>query len=271
MRDADGMQGGSDLSPIRVARSGPIATVVLDNPPVNAMGNDLLEALGRELRGLGEDPSIRVVVIAGAGERAFAAGASLEEFAEMIGSSEAISAHTALARAAFDAIGQIPQPVIAAVQATAVGGGFELALACDLVVADESARFGLPETGLGLIPGAGGTQRLPRRLGLPRATALVLLGSRITAHEAERLGLVHEVSQPGECLARAGDLAATLAERPRLALAAAKRLLRDAADRPLDEGLDRERDAFVALLSSEDARTGVEAFLAGTTPEFRHR
>ena len=159
---------------------------------------------------------------------------------------------------------------MAAVQAAAVGGGLELALSCDLIVADERARLGVPEVGLGLIPGAGGTQRLPRRIGAARAAELVLRGRLLKAAEAERIGLVNEAVPVGTALDRALELAAELASRPAVAVQAAKRAMRIGSELPLSEGLDVEHTEFLATLASADAREGVDAFLNRRRPQFVH-
>jgi enoyl-CoA hydratase len=255
---------------VHLEEAGAVATLVLDDPPVNAMGNELLRRLGEHLRALATREDIRVVVITGAGEKSFAAGANLREFAEMLGDAQAIEEHTALSRAAFDAVAAAPQPVVAALQASALGGGFELAMACDFVVADERARLGLPESGLGLMPGAGGTQRLPRVVGRSRALVMMLLGTVLGAPEAQALGLVHTIAPPGEARERTERLAATLADRPRLAVQAIKRAVRAGLDQPLADALATEHGEFARLLASDDARIGVDAFLARHEPGFKH-
>src|SRR5262245_6470933 len=165
----------------------------------------------------------------------------------------------------------LPQPVIAALRGHVLGGGLELALACDLRVADETARLGLPEIRLGVFPAAGGTQRLTRLIGAPRAKELMLLGEPIDVHEARRLGLVNRVVPPGEALAAALDLARTIAEQPALAVRAIKR----AVDGGLEEGPERgeelEREQISRLYGSHDAREGVAAFLERRPPRFEHR
>ncbi len=256
---------------VTVEVEGAVATVRLDNPPANAMALPLLLALGDRALELAGEEAIRAVVLASSGERAFAAGADLAEFAALLGSPSEIEEHTSASRRALDALAAMPQPVVAAVQAAAVGGGFELALACDLIVADERARFGLPEVNLGLMPGAGGTQRLSRRVCVPHAAGMILTGSLIPAAEAQRLGLVWEVAEPGGADAAAAALAAGLAARPRLAVQAIKRALREGADQPLAAALDAERELFSALLASADAGIGVRAFLEREKPEFVHR
>jgi len=255
---------------VEVRRDGAVGVVTLNNPPVNTLGNPVLEALLGAVESLQDDPGIRSVVITGTGEKAFASGADLPAFVQMLDSPDEIAHHTSLTRRLFDTIGGLRQPVVAAVQAAAVGGGLELALSCDLIVADERARLGVPEVGLGLIPGAGGTQRLPRRIGAARAAELVLRGRLLKAAEAERIGLVNEAVPEGTALDRALDLAAELASRPAVAVQAAKRAMKIGSELPLSEGLDVEHTEFLATLSSADAREGVDAFLNRRRPQFVH-
>jgi len=255
---------------VEVRRDGAVVVVTLNNPPVNTLGNPVLEALLGAVESLQDDPGIRSVVITGTGEKAFASGADLPAFVQMLDSPDEIAHHTSLTRRLFDTIGGLRQPVVAAVQAAAVGGGLELALSCDLIVADERARLGVPEVGLGLIPGAGGTQRLPRRIGAARAAELVLRGRLLKAPEAERIGLVNEAVPEGTALDRALDLAAELASRPAVAVQAAKRAMKIGSELPLSEGLDVEHTEFLATLSSADAREGVDAFLNRRRPQFVH-
>ncbi len=265
------MADAGPSSRVHLRRDDAVAVLTIDNPPVNTLGNPLLEELLNMIGSIEHDPSARVVVITGSGAKAFASGADLPEFAQMLDSEEEIAYHTSLTRRLFSVLSDLRQPVVAAVQAAAVGGGLELALCCDLIVADEGARLGLPEVGLGLIPGAGGTQRLPRRIGPARAAELVLTGRLLSASEAERVGLVNAVAPAGRALGVALELASELATRPAVAVQAAKRALRAGADLPLSEALDVERSQFRTTLASVDAREGVGAFLARRRPEFVHR
>jgi enoyl-CoA hydratase/carnithine racemase len=265
------MSSASTDDRVQVRRQDAVGVVTIDNPPVNTLGNPVLEALLGSIESLEADPAIRAVVITGTGHKAFASGADLPEFVQMLDSPDEIAFHTSLTRRLFGTISELRPPVVAAVQAAAVGGGLELALSCDLIVADERARLGVPEVGLGLIPGAGGTQRLPRRIGAARAIELVLRGRLLKAADAERIGLVNEVAPEGSALERALELAAELASRPAVAVQAAKRAMRIGIGLPLNEGLDVEHDEFLGTLASEDAREGVDAFLNRRRPEFVHR
>jgi enoyl-CoA hydratase/carnithine racemase len=265
------MSSASTDDRVQVRREDAVGVVTIDNPPVNTLGNPVLEALLAAFESLDAEPAIRAVVITGTGDKAFASGADLPEFVQMLDSPDEIAFHTSLTRRLFGTISELRPPVVAAVQAAAVGGGLELALSCDLIVADERARLGVPEVGLGLIPGAGGTQRLPRRIGAARATELVLRGRLLKAADAERIGLVNEVAPEGSAVERAVELATELASRPAVAVQAAKRAMRIGIGLPLNDGLDVEHDEFLGTLASEDAREGVDAFLNRRRPEFVHR
>ena len=256
--------------PVTVAVSDGVATVTVDNPPVNALDDPTLEGLGDAARRVAADDAVRSVVLTGTGERAFLAGADLRSLQHALGTPE-MEAHVSLTRPVFDAWRGLDQPVVAAVQASAVGGGFEFMLVCDLIVADPRARFGVPEVTLGLMPGGGGTQRLPRRAGWTAAAELLLLGKLVKAERARELGLVNVVAAEGEALSEAQALAGRLAALPAVAVQSAKRALRQALEPGLDEGLDAERELFLAVSASEDAREGAEAFLAKREPSFRHR
>jgi enoyl-CoA hydratase/carnithine racemase len=256
--------------PVTVDVDDAVATVTVDNPPVNSLDDPTLEGLGEAARRLSGDAAVRAVVLTGAGERAFLAGADLRSLQHALGTPE-MEAHMALTRPVFDAWRALEQPVVAAVQASAVGGGLEFMLVCDLIVADARARFGLPEVTLGLMPGGGGTQRLPRRVGWTAAAELLLLGGLVKAERARELGVVNVVAAEGEALSEAQALAERLAALPAVAVQSAKRALRQALEPGLDEGLDAERELFLAVTASEDAREGAEAFLAKREPSFRHR
>jgi enoyl-CoA hydratase len=244
-----------------------VALVTVDNPPVNALGDDVLDALADAAGAVATDAAVRAVVVTGAGDKVFMAGADLGEFQKLLDGDGSIEAHVRRSRRALDLLSSLPQPVVAAVQASAMGGGLEVALCCDLIVADPAARLGLPEVRLGLMPGAGGTQRLPRRIGVGPSAELLLLGKAVDAAEGHRLGLVNRVSEPGGALAEAVELATRLAGLPTQAVRSIKRML----VRPDAGGLDREREAFLSVFATDDAREGVAAFVEKRAPAFRHR
>jgi enoyl-CoA hydratase/carnithine racemase len=236
---------------------GGVAVMRLCRPPLNALSEALLGELAAAARTMARDADVHAVVVAG-GEKAFAAGADISEFGDQ---EDAVRIERAF-RDAFDAVATIPRPVIAAIRGFALGGGLELAMACDLRVAADSARVGQPEILLGIIPGAGGTQRLPRLIGPARAKELVWSGRQVRADEALAIGLVDRVVPSEEVEEQAVEWARTLAAGAVVAMGLAK----DAIDRGLDgslaDGLDREAAAFVEVFGTEDAATGVRSFLA---------
>lgn len=254
--------------PVAVTVDDGVATVTVDNPPVNAMGRAVLDGLGRAAERIGPAHDARAVVLTGAGGAAFMAGADISEFQALRARPGAMDEHSRAARATFDAWQGLPQPVIAAVQASAVGGGLEIALLCDLIVADPAAKFGLPEVKLGLIPGGGGTQRLPARVGVATAKELLFLGALIDAARAAALGLVNKVSEPGGALAEAQAMATRIAALPRVAVTCAKRAVNGAVPAA---ALDREREIFLETFASEDFTEGFAAFLEKRKPVFTHR
>jgi enoyl-CoA hydratase/carnithine racemase len=228
----------------------------LANPPMNPLSSALLGRLRDVARRIGADSSVKAVVVAG-GEKAFAAGADISEFAGQA----AAGVISAAFRDAFDAVAAIPRPVIAAIRGYALGGGLELACACDFRVAGETARVGQPEILLGIIPGAGGTQRLTRLVGPARAKEIVWSGRMLRADEAHAIGLVDRVVTPGAEEQSALHWAAELGKGAVVAMGLAKRAIDGGLGRPLADGLDLERDAFVEVFATEDARTGVQSFL----------
>ena len=241
---------------VHVERSGDGVTVLrLDRPSANALSRALLEELAGAARALVTDPPGAVVVTGG--ERIFAAGADIAEFG---GPEEAaiVGGHF---REALDLVAQIPRPVIAAVNGYALGGGCELALACDLRVAADNAIFGQPEILLGIIPGGGATQRLSRLIGISRAKDLIFTGRQVQADEALRLGLVDRVVPRAEVLDEALSWASELARGPSLALGLAKRAIDVGLESTLAVGLDVEHDLFTEVFRTEDARAGVASFL----------
>jgi enoyl-CoA hydratase len=252
---------------VRVETADGVAVITVDNPPVNTLGDAVLEQLAATATLLADDAAVRAVVLTGAGDKAFLAGADLAEFQQLLDGVGSIEDHVDLTGRVLGQLESIPQPVVAAIQASAMGGGLEVALACDLIVADPEARFSLPEVRLGLMPGAGGTARLPQRIGRGAAREMLLLGRAVTAEEALRLGLVDRVAPPGDALAEAVAVAARLAALPARAVRSIKRVI--AVDQP--QALDRERAAFLELFHSDDAREGVAAFVEKRPPVFTHR
>jgi enoyl-CoA hydratase/carnithine racemase len=232
-----------------------VAVVRLDNPKVNAMSTALLGELREAADGLTADPPGAVVVTGG--DRVFAAGADISEFG---GAEEARIITTAI-HDALRAVAELPRFVIAAVAGYALGGGCELALACDYRVASERAVFGQPEILLGIIPGGGGTQRLPRLVGPARAKEMMITGRQVKADEALRIGLADEIVPPEEVNARALALAAEVAAGALHAQALTKQAVDEGLDKPLNAALAHERDLFVDVFHTEDSQIGVKSFL----------
>ncbi|MFI5046760.1 MAG: enoyl-CoA hydratase/isomerase family protein [Acidimicrobiia bacterium] len=238
------------------AHDGGVVVLRLNRPPLHPLSMAVLDAIAGRATELAADPDLKAVVVTG-GEKAFAAGADVEEFTEP-GVAPKVSAAF---RAAFDALGSIPRPVIAAIEGFALGGGFELALACDLRVAGDGARLGFPEIQLGILPGAGGTQRTARLIGPARTKDLVWSGRHVKAPEALDLGLVDRVVPAGTALEAAVDLARSLGTGAVVSMGLAKRAIDGGLDGSLDAGLDLEAEAFAAVFETDDAATGIRSFL----------
>jgi enoyl-CoA hydratase len=234
-----------------------VALVTFDRQEaLNALSFDLLDELAVTLEGLDADPACRAIVVTGAGSRAFAAGADIRELAVQTPSRLAAEGRFT----AWDRIGAVRKPVIAAVRGFALGGGCELAMSCDMIVAGDDAQFGQPEIRLGVMPGAGGTQRLTRAIGRARAMELILTGRSIDARAAEGMGLVTKVVPAEATLGAALELAGRIATMAPVAVRAAKEAIRRADELPLSAGLAFERQSFFLLFGSEDQAEGMAAF-----------
>lgn len=235
-----------------------VARVTLDRPEsLNALDFALLAELADALEALDVDGATRVVVLTGAGERAFAAGADITELVDQ--TPERLRAEGGFA--AWDRIAAIGLPLVAAVRGYALGGGCELAMSCDLIIAGDDAKFGQPEIRIGVMPGAGGTQRLTRAVGSALAMDMILTGRMIDAAEAHAAGLVSRVVPATETVTAALTVADTIASMPPLAVRAAKRSVLAAHEHPLTAGLRLERSAFFDLFGTEDQREGMRAFM----------
>ncbi|MEA2652871.1 MAG: enoyl-CoA hydratase [Chloroflexota bacterium] len=250
---------------------GRVARLELVDPPLNLVTRELLEELDVALATLAAASAddVRAVVVSGRGERAFSAGSHVGEFASQRGPAgrERHELESGVGRH----LAALPMPTIVAIEGNALGGGLELALCCDIRIASERARLGLPEVRLAVTPGAGGTQRLPRVVGSARARELILTGRVLTASEAERIGLVHEVVPAGEALARAMAIGEEIALRGPLAVREAKRLLDLASEVDLDAGLAAELDASERVFASEDMVEGATAFFDKRDPNYHGR
>ena len=245
-----------------------VALLTIDRPDVlNALDTATMRELVETLERLDGDESCRAIVITGAGERAFAAGADIKELAE----ATPVSLTLANSFARWERIRRVRKPLIAAVRGFALGGGCELAMACDMIVAGDDAVFGQPEIRIGVMPGAGGTQRLTRAIGKARAMELILTGETIPAREALALGLVTRVVAREETVPEALRLAARIAEMPPLAVMAAKEAVNRAYELSLEAGLEFERRNFFLLFASEDQKEGMRAFTEKRPPRWKGR
>jgi enoyl-CoA hydratase len=256
------------LENIRVARDGPVETITVDRPKaLNALNPATIEELLSCCEELRKDPTVRCAIVTGSGDRAFVAGADIA----------AMETLSALQARAFARRGQrlmrsleaLSIPVIAAVNGFALGGGLELAMACDIVLASDTAKFGQPEINLGIIPGFGGTQRLARRIGAPAARMLIYSGEMITADEALRLGLVNRVVPAADLLPEARTVAAALAGKAPVALEQAKAAINLGLDVGLEDGCRYEAEAFAVAFGSADRAEGMRAFLEKRRPVFK--
>jgi enoyl-CoA hydratase/carnithine racemase len=243
------------------------AVITLNRPPANAISAELVQDLAAALTAVESDDGVRAVIITGAGDRIFCAGADL---GSAFGGGD-IGAFIRFGNGVLRRIERFPKPVIAALNGHALGGGCEIAMACHLRLLKETARMGQTETNLGIIPGFGGTQRMPRLIGRTKALEFMLLGTQVPAAECLALGLVNRLTKEGETLSDAKALARQLARRPPLAT----RLLIEAVDdglaAPIDQALEIEARAFLRTLRTEDAAEGIQAFFAKREPEFKGR
>ncbi len=253
-------------------KEGGIAIMTIDNPPVNAISEQVVQDMNIILDELAEDQEVRAVVVTGNGERAFVAGGNIKDFPKWIGrGAEAGKEQALLTQVPFNSLANLGKPTIAAVNGLALGGGCELALCCDIRIAEEQALFGLPEINLGLFPGAGGTQRLPRLIGEGRAKEMIFTGKSITAAEAVRIGLANEVVPSGEALIRSMELANVIAEKSFPAISRIKKAINEGLEMTLEEGLNIEAKYFGEVFQTEDVETGVEAFIQKKKAVFQHK
>ncbi len=250
---------------VLVEKDGAIGVITLNRPQqLNALSYELVKDLALAMEELDRDPEVRVLIVTGC-EKVFAAGADIKEMSERGPFDERINERLTNR----DRINKIRKPVIAAVSGFALGGGCEVAMSCDIIIASETARFGQPEVNLGIMPGTGGTQRLTHAVGKFRAMEMVLTGEAISAAEAERIGLVNRVVPVELLLEEAKTIAKKIAAKPPLAVRAGKEAVLKSANLPLDEGLEFERKSFFVLFSSEDKTEGMKAFIEKRKPVFK--
>lgn len=254
---------------IILTREGAVATLTLNRPPLNPLNSKMFRELEAAFDELEADPAVRALILCGAGERAFAAGADVSELAAQ----NPLGAH-AFCRAswrAFKKLEELPQATVAALQGLVFGGGMELAYCCDFRLAADNARFAQPEINLGIIPGGGATQRLPRLVGLARAKEILFLGETFDAAKALEYGLVHRVVPAQNLLSEARALAEKLAAKPPVTLRTLKRVMQTGMEVDLASGLLFETEGFVVNFTSEDAQEGLKAFTEKRQPVFRGR
>ena len=250
---------------ILVERDGAVATVIINRPDkLNALNWALVGELVTELQALDADDAIGAIVLTGAGERAFAAGADIAEMSDKTATQMAFGGFEGWAE-----IRRIKKPIIAAVEGFALGGGSELAMHADIIIASEKAKFGQPEILLGIMCGAGGTQRLTRTIGKYRAMELCLTGEQVTAQQMEAWGIVNHVVAPGQARAEATTLAQKIAAHAPVATRLTKEAILMALETPLEAGLAYEKRVFALLFSTEDQKEGMAAFMAKRKADFK--
>ncbi len=258
----------NDFQNIRFEKKNQIAYITIDRPKVlNALNMATMQELKQAFAAIKDDDEVRVVILTGAGEKAFVAGADIGELSQH--SPVSAKEYTHKGQATVDAIENLGKPVIACVNGFALGGGCELAMACTMRLASENAKLGQPEVKLGLIPGYGGTQRLPRLVGKGIAMQLVLTGEMISAQEAHRIGLVNEVIPAGELIARAEAIAAKIIANAPLAIQYAMEAVNRGLDLPLADGLFLEATLFGVCCATEDKNEGTKAFLEKRPAQFK--
>ncbi len=254
-----------EFESVTVQKDGAVAVVTLNRPQqLNALSYNLVKDLCLAVEQLDSDEEVRAIIVTG-GDKVFAAGADIKEMAGLGPFEEKVHGRLAYR----DRINKISKPIIAAVSGFALGGGCELAMSCDIIIASETAKFGQPEINLGTIPGSGGTQRLPRLVGKHRAMEMVLTGEFISAADALRYGLVNRVVPVELLLEEAKTIADKIAAKPPIAVKAAKEAILKSANTALDDGLDFERKSFYMLFASEDRNEGMKAFLEKRKPVFK--
>lgn len=261
---------------IKLSNEGPVWTLMVQRPEaLNALNSTVLNEMGEALRLISELPydSARVLIVTGSGEKAFVAGADIKEIADLTADADAAEeqarAFAKKGQSIFHELNLLKIPVIARVNGFALGGGCELALACDFIIAAENAKFGLPEVSLGLIPGFGGTVRLSRAVGQRRARELTYTGGMITALEAERMGLVNKTVPPAELDKTVQGIVAQILTRAPAAVAQAKRSINRSWDLEIEEAQGFEAECFSELFTTDDVREGTRAFIEKRKPEFK--
>jgi enoyl-CoA hydratase len=257
--------------PVLCAIEDGVAVVTLNNPPLNLVTLEMTRRLNDTVKRLADDAAVRVLVLTGTGEKAFCAGSDIKEFPEMMAAGAVVPKKLALENEAWSRVDDFPKPTIAAVSGLAFGGGLELAVCCDLIVAEEGARVALPEIKLGVFPGSGGTIRVTRRIGEGRAKEMMFFGEPLPVETALAWGLVNRVVPKGEALAAAIEMAKRLAAQPSVALQMCKRAVDLAFDTAEDKAVAASLEMSDTVFATQDCAEGVRAFFAKEKPRFRHR
>ena len=248
------------------------ALIIINNPPANVLNPSLAEQLLQCLKEIETTDDIRAVVLSSAGSKFFMAGSDVSQFPTYIDSKSGFIAYGASKiNSIFSCLEEFPKVVVAAVQGIAMGAGFELMLCCDLCIASETAQFGFPEVTLGLIPGSGGTQRLPRRIGRIKAKEIMFLGNPIDGAEALKLGLVNAVAPAGDVLEEAKKLAVKISEQPAISVKLIKESINRGFELPLEQGLKIEADLFEQAFRTEDCKVGIASYFEKRKPVFKHK
>ncbi|MEH7526378.1 enoyl-CoA hydratase [Bacillus sp. JJ1503] len=251
------------------SKQGQIAKIVIDNPPVNVLSAGVLEQLNLVIDEIESDSEIKAVIITGEGDKAFVAGGDIKGFPEWMGKGmEEAKQKSLWLQEPLNKIESLSRPTIVAINGVALGGGCELALCCDIRIAEEQIKIGLPEIKLGLFPGAGGTQRLPRLVGKAKAKEMIFTGEPLTAEEAKEIGLVNHVVPRGKSFEKALELAKSISSFSLPALTFAKRSIDIGCEQPLHEGLVTEAENFGHVFQTNDVKEGVEAFIQKREPKF---
>jgi len=258
------------LSLVTFEKNDGIALVTIDNPPLNVLSRQVQKELRAIVQQLNQDEEVLTIVLRTSGEKAFVAGADIKEFPSMIGDSNMRPKVMEMHELLFE-IENLPKPTIAVLDGLTLGGGCELALAFDFRIAEEQTMIGFPEVNLGIFPGAGGTQRLPRLTGTSRAKEMMFTGESITAHKAEEIGLINKVVPTGDGLEHALKLARTFTKKSLQSLSRIKRAIDDGIELTLEEGIEFEANLFEEIFETEDVKEGVEAFIQKRKPEFTHK
>lgn len=249
-----------------------VAIVTIDNPPMNVLSRQVTKELGEVFTAIAKDDEVIVAILTGAGNRAFMAGADIKEFPQSLGmEKDKLKKNNLKTHEVLNFIADIPKPTIAVLNGLALGGGCELALTCDIRIAEVNVKIGLPEIKLGLFPGGGGTQLLPRLIGAPKAKELMFFGEPLSAEDALKIGLVNQVVESGKGMDNALSMAKRMAGYSLQALSRIKEAVNKGFDTSLDEGLEIEAELFAEVFGTEDVREGVQAFIEKRSPSFNHR